>query len=149
MNFLNICSSIENVSIVETGKKEKIISGEKLNKIIKGCYDKAAEIENIIIQSNNFFTFTKVFKYFGSWISYNLYDEYDILQRIKKANQAMGALNFIWKAHSVDQHAKYQIFMKVPLNIFLRGCGSWFITKNFKKIEVFQMRCLRRIIRIK
>ena len=56
--------------------------------------EKAVENDNIIVQSVNFISFTKVFKYLGSWIEYNLCDEYDILQRIKKGNQSMGALNF-------------------------------------------------------
>ena len=84
----------ETFSLVEVGKKEKIISGETLKKIVDGCYEKAVETDDIIVQSINCVSFTKVFKYLGSWIEYNLCDEYDILQRIKKGNQSMGALNF-------------------------------------------------------
>ena len=72
--------------MIEVGKKEKRISGERLKKIVDDCYEKAVETDNIIIQSVDFVSFTKVFKYLGSWIEYNLCNEYDILQRIKKAN---------------------------------------------------------------
>ena len=68
--------------MIEVGKKEKRISGERLKKIVDDCYEKAVETDNIIIHSVNFVSFTKVFKYLGSWIEYNLCDEYDILQRI-------------------------------------------------------------------
>ena len=67
--------------------------------------EKSVEIDNIIVQSVNFISFTKVFKYLGSWIKYNICDEYDILQKIKKiANFAIGALNCFWNADSVDLH---------------------------------------------
>ena len=38
-----------------------------------------------------FITFTREFTYLGSMFSYNLDDFSDIILRIKKANQAMGA----------------------------------------------------------
>ena len=40
--------------------------------------------------------------------------------------------------------------MDIPLNLLLWGCESWAMTKYFvKKLEVFHMRCLRRILGIK
>ena len=83
-----------------------------------------------MVQSVNFITFIKVFQYLGSWIAYNICDEHDILQKKLKANQAMGALNFVWNADSVDLNVKYKIFISVPLNFLLWGCESWAITKN-------------------
>ena len=41
-----------------------------------------------------FISFTLNLRYLGSWISYDLNDIYYIDTRIKKANQAMGALKF-------------------------------------------------------
>lgn len=127
---LQISSYRETFSLVEAGKKEKRIMGDRLKKMIGDCYEKAVETDNIIVQSVNFISFTKVFKYLGSWIEYNLCDEYDILQRIKKANQAMGTLNFFWNTDLVDLHDKYKIFMAVPLNLLLWACESWAITKK-------------------
>ena len=63
-------------------------------KIIEVNYDKDTETEDIILDKDGFIIFTKYFKYLGSFISFILNDDYDIAERIKKANQRMGALNF-------------------------------------------------------
>ena len=63
-------------------------------KIIEVYYDKDTETEDIILDKDGFITFTKYFKYLGSFISFILNDDYDITERIKKANQRMRALNF-------------------------------------------------------
>ena len=62
----------------------------------------------------------------------------------------MGALNFFWQAKEVDVKSKYLIYMAMPMNLLLWGCESWAMTKDrMKKLEVFHMRCLRRILGIK
>ena len=43
----------------------------------------------------DFITFIREFTYLGSMVSYDLDDFSDISLRIKKANQAMGALIFL------------------------------------------------------
>ena len=53
-----------------------------------------------------FITFIRVFKYFESMISYKLDDYSDISLRIKKANQAMGALKLLWDSKHDDISAK-------------------------------------------
>ena len=55
---LLISSCRETFSLVEIGKKEKRISGERLKKIVDDCYEKAVETDNIIVQSVNFVSFT-------------------------------------------------------------------------------------------
>ena len=62
----------------------------------------------------------------------------------------MGALKFFWQAKEVDVKSKYLIYMAMPMNLLLWGCESWAMTKDrMKKLEVFHMRCLRRILGIK
>ena len=51
----------------------------------------------MIVDGNDFTSFTNFFKYVGSFISYDLSDEYDIKVRSKKANQSMGVLIFLGK----------------------------------------------------
>ena len=58
------------------------------------------------------------FLYLGSWISYDLNDEYDIKARIKKANKTMGALKCFWNTPEVDIHAKYLIYMAIKVGIY-------------------------------
>ena len=106
-------------------------------------YGKAKETRQLILKDSSFISFTRNFKYLGSWISYHLTGSYDILSRVKKANQATGALKFFWQANEVDVKSKYLIYMAIPLNLLLWGCDL------MKRLEVFHMRCLRRILDIR
>ena len=92
--------------------------------IIERQYNIAPETKSFVICKNRFISFTKFFKYLGSYISFDLDDIYDINSRIKKANQIMGALKFFWSSENVDIHAKYLIYIAVPLNLLLWGCES-------------------------
>ena len=77
-------------------------------------------------------------------MSYDITNSYDIFSGIKKANQAMGVLNFFWQAKEVDVNSKYQIYMAIPLNLLLGGCKSRAMMKYLmNKLEVFHMICLR------
>ena len=107
---------------------------------------KVDKTKKYIVNKNGYVSFCLNFLYLGSWISYDLNDEYDIKARIKKANNAMGVLKFFWSAPEVDTHAKYLIYMVIPFNLLLWGSES--LASNldvFNKLEVFRMRCIRRI----
>ena len=80
-------------TIVEV-KKKKRLSKEQIMKIIEVYYDKDTETEDILVDKDGVIAFTKYFKYLRSFISFILNDDHDIAERIKKANQSMGALNF-------------------------------------------------------
>ena len=61
----------------------------------------------------------------------------------------MGALNFFWNAPEVDIHAKYRIYMAIPFNLLLWGNEFWATNLIvLKKLEVFHMQCIRRILGI-
>ena len=97
--------------------------------------------------SEGFVTFTKNFKYLGSYISYNLKDDYDIHKRIAAASSAMGALTNFWENKSIDLHSKYLIFLAIPTNLLLWGCESWALRTTLrKKLDVFLHRSARRIM---
>ncbi|EJK66192.1 hypothetical protein THAOC_12902, partial [Thalassiosira oceanica] len=92
---------------------------------------KKAELEKIryfsldqtqpIAVKDGFVTFTMHFKYLGSFISYNLRDDFDIDTRIKKASMAMGALKHFFNNEHVDTYTKHLIFKAIPLNLLLWG----------------------------
>ena len=81
--------------IIDPGApKKKSIPLKKRKNIINRCYDK--HMSTIDIKDDfGFITFTREFTYLGSMVSYDLDDFSDISLRIKKANQAMGALIFL------------------------------------------------------
>ena len=58
-----------------------------------------------IAVKDGFVTFTVRFKYLGSFISYNLRDDFDIDLRIKKAGQAMGALKHFFNNEHIDTYS--------------------------------------------
>jgi len=84
-----------------------------------------------------FITFTRVFKYLGSMISYDLYAYSDISLRIKKANQAMGALKLFWDSEHVDISAKVNIYLTISIILLLWGCQTWPHTNSL--INVFEV----------
>ena len=78
------------------------------------------------------------FLYLGSWISYDLNDEYDKKTRIKKKKKTMGALNCFGNAPEIDMHAKYLTYMDIPFHLLIWGSESW--TTNLdvlKKLKIF------------
>ena len=120
--------------------------------IIDRCYVKADETKKFIVNKNGYVSFCLNFLYLGSWISYDLNHEYDTKARIKKAkkaNKAMEALKFFWNTPEVDTHAKYLIYMAIPFNLLLWGSESWATNLDvLKKLEVFYLRCIRKILGI-
>jgi len=66
-------------------------------------------------------TFTKHFKYLGSFISYSLCDDYDVDHQLAKASTSIGALQPYWDGPTVDLLRKYLIFCAIPINLLLYG----------------------------
>ena len=65
------------------------------------------------------------------------------------ANKAMGALKHFWRSNKVDTHAKYLIYMAIPLNLLLWGCESWALPQSsLAKLEAFHHTTIRRILQI-
>ena len=62
----------------------------------------------------------------------------------------MGALKCFWDSHRVNTSTKVHIYLAILVNLLHWGCQTWALTKVLtKKIEVFNMRCFRRILKIK
>lgn len=78
---MKITSISDNNLLVNINEKTKKPSNEVIIDIVEKCYNNASDTENIIVDKNGFISFTKYFKYFGSFILYDLSDEYDINER--------------------------------------------------------------------
>ena len=107
-------------------RKEEENGGTRQN-IYDQKYDNAEETKPTLISESIMITFTRHFKYLGSYISYSLKDDYDIEHRISQASAAMGALNKFWNYNTVNNLSKYLIFCAIPCNILLWGGESWAI----------------------
>ena len=75
--------------------------------------------------------------------------EVEIRARLAKASQAFASLRSTWKARNISQKTKLRIFRSNVVSTLLYGSESWKMTKTIShKLDVFQNRCLRRILRI-
>ena len=102
-----------------------IFQALRKNILLEKVYDNSPETKPIFISHTELFTFTKVFKYLGSWLHFNLRDDFDVEARIKAASKGMGALRKFWKIPEVDLRSKYLIYMAIPINLLLWGSEKY------------------------
>ena len=81
---------------------------------------------------NGLFTFTKQLKYLGSYISYNLRNDFNIEARIMSTTKEIGDLKEFRYNNLVDNYSKHLVFLDIPTNILLWGCESWSLHTTLK-----------------
>ncbi len=84
-------------------------------------YDTSLNTQSIAV-GDGYVDFTKHFKYLGSYISFDLTDDYNIDKRIAAANKSMGSQKHFWNNPYVSVRAKQLIFLAMPANQILWGC---------------------------
>jgi hypothetical protein len=89
-------------------------------------YDKLDEMKDIA-DENGYVTFTQLFWYFGSLISYNLCDNDNVTAQVAAATASMGALKEVWQNPHLDIYSKYLLFQAIPINLLLWGCKTWLL----------------------
>ena len=89
------------------------------------------------------------FTYLGAKVSTDGNSESDIKARIRKARGAFAALKNIWKTNKISNRTKIRLFKSNVLSVLLYAAESWKLTKSIcQMLEVFQNKCLRKILRI-
>ena len=89
------------------------------------------------------------FVYLGSKITADGNSEEEINSRISKARRSFASLKNIWKSTKLKQNTKLRIFRSNVLGVLLYGAESWKVTCSIShKLDTFQTRCLRRILKI-
>ena len=89
------------------------------------------------------------FIYLGSLMSADGSSDAEVQARLAKARNAFRTLRNFWKSGSISHHTKLRIFKTNVLSTLLYGSESWKITEAIsRKLEVFQRKCLRSILRI-
>ena len=68
-------------------------------------YDNSPNTRRMMI-ADGFIDFVKHFKYLGSYVSFDLTDDFDIDKRIAAANKSMGSLKHIWNNPYASLRAK-------------------------------------------
>ena len=98
---------------------------------------------------DGYITFTRHFKYLGSWISDTLQDEYELDVRLKRAKGQVGSLKTFFRCPGIELATKYKVYMAIPVNTALWGCESWSMTaKMRRRIRAFHHQSVRSILRI-
>ena len=73
----------------------------------------------------------------------------DVQSRLRKVNQAFSMLRPIWRNSSLKLKTNIRIFKSNVLSVLLCGVECWkTATTIMQKLEVFQNKCLRRILNI-
>ena len=95
-------------------------------------------------------TFTRKFKYLGSWVTQDLRDETDIATRIGKATAQVYGLVNIWRNKHITKEFKKLLYLKLPLNTALWGAESWTLTveSERKQYQQFHHGAIRKILNI-
>ena len=89
------------------------------------------------------------FVYLGSKVTSEGGCDEEVTTRISKANQAFAMLRPVWKTSGFSIHTKIRIFKSNVLSVLLYGSECWKATTAIeRKLEVFQNKCLRRILKI-
>ena len=89
------------------------------------------------------------FVYLGATVTKEGGGTEDIKKRLNKAQGAFFNLRNIWNTRSIGRNTKIKLFKTLVRPVLLYGCEAWKITAaEDKKLDRFQFRCLRRILRI-
>ncbi len=89
----------------------------------ENLYDTSPNTQRIAVADGHV-DFVKHFKYLGSYLSFDLTDDYDIDKRKAAANKSMGSLKLFWNNPYASLRAKQLIFLVMPANQLLWGCKS-------------------------
>ena len=90
------------------------------------------------------------FTYLGVKLSSDGTIDKEISTRIQKATGAFNQLNNIWINRNIRTPTKIRIYKAAVLTILLYGGEVWNTTQgHMKRLSVFHLRCLRRILRIR
>ena len=90
------------------------------------------------------------FTYLGGVVTSKGGCDNDIDNRLKKAKGQFSRLRKIWRSTSLSFKTKVRLFNSLVLSVLLYGCETWKATEqDKKKLNTFQTRCLRQILKIR
>ncbi|BHF84887.1 hypothetical protein SprV_1002803900 [Sparganum proliferum] len=90
------------------------------------------------------------FPYLGGTLSRNTKIDDEVANRISKASQAFGRLQcIVWNRHGLKLNTKLQLYKAAILPTLLYVSETWTVyTKQARRLNYFQLSCLRRILRL-
>ena len=90
------------------------------------------------------------FVYLGSTITDNISIDSELNKRIGKAAMTLSRLTKrVWSNNKLPDHTKVNVYKACVISTLLYGSESWTMNAHQeKRLNVFHMRCLRRILGI-
>ena len=123
------------------------ISGQKSKTMVTGTEPKT--ILPPISVNGEHLEQLKAFKYLGSFITEDATSNKEILARLGTATSALVRLDKIWKEKHLPLPTKINLLRAIVISTALYGCETWTLNaKMEKKIQAFDMRCLRKVLMI-
>ena len=120
-------------------------------KIIVFCgdVDAAAPSMTEILVGGSPIEVVEACKYLGSWYSADCSIDKELTARIGVATGAANRLLKVWDNNAIGLKTKLTFYKSLVLTILLHGAESWPVThKDVQRLEVFQQRWLRRILKV-
>ncbi|KAL7426046.1 hypothetical protein ACHAXH_000620, partial [Discostella pseudostelligera] len=141
----------ENNRISRTSSNRKQTFSRMTQKQRQDMYFASENTNRIYLSDGtSYIDFTAHFKYLGTFISFDLTEDFDIKHRITKASREMGRFRHFFNNQYVELRFKHQVFVQYILNILLWGCENWAIKEHhYLKLNSFIHRNIRSILRIK
>ena len=89
------------------------------------------------------------FTYLGAVVSKEGGGGKDMDSRLNKARAAFTKLNKVWNSNQTSRNTKIKLYKSIVRPVLLYGCETWKIIKSDeRKLDSFQFKCLKRIMRI-
>ena len=108
--------------------------------------DKLQENTNIVIDNINVER-VQSFQYLGAMFTTNGDGASNIKERLAMAVQALNNMQYLWK--SASKELKLKVLRTCIFPIATYGCETWVLRKlDIKRINAFDMKCYRKILRI-
>ena len=90
------------------------------------------------------------FTYLGANVTQDGGGTVDIRKRIAMASAQFKRTSNIWQASDISKKVKVSLFKSMVMSVLLYGSETWKLTKGEeKKLDSFQNKCLRRILKIR
>ena len=89
------------------------------------------------------------FTYLGAVVSKEGGGGKDMDSRLNKAKAAFTKLNKVWNSNQISRKTNIKLYKSIVRPVLLYGCETWKIIKSDeRKLDLFQFKCLKRIMRI-
>ena len=143
---LDFADDIALLSSAHSQMQSKTNSMSGLAKIVEL---KINEKKTKLLRLNNRKMEPILFTYLGAVVSKDGGGGKDMDSMLNKARTSFTKLNKVWNSNQISKKTKIKLYKSIVRPVLLYGCETWKIIKSDeRKLNSFQFKCLKRIMRI-